>query len=639
MMKFKGRPNYTGMGEESTSKSSGGLGTNALNRRQNGNGPKRTKVDWSSTSSSVSGMPNTSVSNLPLEIDVDPLLKDIVFSEDLEQKKLVYRLYRDIYYNDAVAGSAVDLLSTLPFSDFTLGGITDDKAMGTFMETIERLNIRTILPEISVDFLVTGNFLGSLLFNQQTKTFVDVMPHQGDNAKIDSLPFYSQDPIITVAFPDHVRSILNNESGSKRIAALRRRLGDQVVNTLSEGALELDPISTIYIPRKSFSSSEGNSYFRRILPMYLIEKNLFRGTLVESSRRQRGIMHLTLGDGDQWEPSIADMEFMTDLFTNADADPLGAIIATRIGVSAEELRQGGDFWKITDIWDSTAQFKLRALGISESFLSGEANYATADTSLTVFIDSMRSYRDMLTRRLFYNKLFPLISMVNGFTVNKRGKLIRKPNLMDGGDVEDMLDMMADGSKLLVPNVHWAKQLKPEGDSQYMDMLQQLTDKGVPVPLRAMAAAGGFNLDALLADSDDDTELLKKVSTYQRKIAEIKKQYGPKMAEDDGGMGGFASSSAGQALAHYDDSIDRLLSPQRGRSDVLSTNGGRMPGLANREFGDASEIVDRTVTGKKKWVYNQKGRNDKVNNGIYKSLREISKNKSTPLSVSTVTKKK
>jgi hypothetical protein len=625
MMKFKARKTFVDQGIESRS-SSKKLGTNTVNLRNKSN---RTSNDWTSESASPAGMQNTSVSAMPIEVDIDPLLKDIVFSEDLEQKKLVYRLYRDIYYNDPVAGSAVDLMSTLPFSDFTLGGVSDKKALSAFVETIERLNIRTILPDISTDFLVTGNFIGSLLFNATSKKFIDIMPHQGDNAKVESLPLYSQDPIITVAFPESTRALLADATDSVRIRQLRERLGPDLLKSLSEPALELDPVSTIFLPRRSFSTGEGTSWFRRILPIYLIEKNLFRGTLVESSRRQRGILHLTLGDGDQWEPTIADMDFMTDLFNNADADPLGAIIATRIGVSAEELRQGGDFWKVTDIWDSTAQFKLRAMGISEAFLSGEANYATADTGLTVFIDYIRAYRDMLTRKLFYNKLFPLISLVNGFTVNKSGKLIRKNNLMDSGNTEDYLNIMQDGSKLLIPNVHWAKQLKPEGDMQYMDMLQQLTEKGVPVPLRAMAAAGGFNLDSLLADGEDDEELLKRVSEYRKRMAEINKKYGPKVEEDASGMGGFAS-----------DSIDRLVGLSNNtHSDVLATNGGRRPSLSQRDYGDKSEITDSTKTGKKKWVYNQKSANERANRNIEKALKNISKNKSTPLSRTTSTSKK
>ena len=1064
----------------------------------------RGKDDWQATAGQT-GMQNTSVGQMPIEVDVDPLLKDIVFSEDLEQKKLINRLYRDIYYNDCVCGSAVDMLSTLPFSDFTLGGISDKKAMRSFQETLERLNVRTMLPHLSTDHLVDGAFIGSLLFNRTSKRFFDIMPHRNDNCKIDSLPFYGQDPIITAAIPDDVRATLSGDG--PRVQKLRDRLGDDIVGLLQQEALELDPMTTVYVPRKTFTTGEGVSFFRRVLPIYLLEKNLFRGTLVESARRQRGILHIQLGDGDQWEPTVADMEFMTELFMNADADPLGAIIATRLGVETQEIRQGGDFWKVTDTWDGTATFKLRALGISESFLSGEANYAclvgnsliptdkgllridqlvdkkrlptdtseslkdievaldttvqsryanektsswkysgytdtlkvttakgnalsstpnhpylvfngvgttewkqaetltlqdrlcvptaglvrtdrlqieltdqeslvkakgvrkqlkqpvemtpklayllgllvsegnligdkkaaitnsdkkllsrtsklykdifgvkstlrkriskgdtyniqgkegvantdcyvlevgsktlvhwlrelgfiytrkgselpsynqeipwsvlqadeksqlsflaaymegdahvsdriafssasqtlmeqiqvmllahgvlshrrksfvdlsfsdsrrlfvklerylctkkldmrkdrgfkarqdfgfpncflkdflearkvgpagggvayrddlgqvivlrncrehmhslggknfmydkydgggydgllerleqispsmyrrimdlvalrymvvpiksiedggkqhvydismlpgvepafvanglvvhnTADTSLTVFIESIRAYRDMLTRKLFYNKIFPLVSLVNGYTVNERGKLIRKDGLLDSKNMQANLDKMADGSRLLIPNVHWAKQLKPEGDTQYLDMLQQLTERGIPVPLRAIAAAGGFNLDSLLSDGDDDLELLKRVSEYNKNVGDIKKKYGPKTeGEDGGGMGGFASGGNAD--------IRDMLNKGRGGS-VLAQQNGKRPSLKQRDFGGGEEIIGRTKTGKKKYIHNQRRAQEDANREIAAALTNVTQNKKTPLTHGSVTPQK
>jgi len=584
------------------------------------------KEDWEAVAGQT-GMQNTSVGQMPIEVDVDPLLKDIVFSEDLEQKKLINRLYRDIYYNDCVCGSAVDMLSTLPFSDFTLGGISDKKAMRSFQETLERLNVRTMLPHLSTDHLVDGAFIGSLLFNRTSKRFFDIMPHRNDNCKIDSLPFYGQDPIITAAIPDDVRATLSGDG--PRVQKLRDRLGDDIVGLLQQEALELDPMTTVYVPRKTFTTGEGVSFFRRVLPIYLLEKNLFRGTLVESARRQRGILHIQLGDGDQWEPTVADMEFMTELFMNADADPLGAIIATRLGVETQEIRQGGDFWKVTDTWDGTATFKLRALGISESFLSGEANYATADTSLTVFIESIRAYRDMLTRKLFYNKIFPLVSLVNGYTVNERGKLIRKDGLLDSKNMQANLDKMADGSRLLIPNVHWAKQLKPEGDTQYLDMLQQLTERGIPVPLRAIAAAGGFNLDSLLSDGDDDLELLKRVSEYNKNVGDIKKKYGPK-GEEGGGMGGFASGGKAD--------IRDMLNKGRGGS-VLAQQNGKRPSLKQRDFGGGEEIIGRTKTGKKKYIHNQRRAQEDANREIAAALTNVTQNKKTPLTHGSVTPQK
>lgn len=572
----------------------------------------RTGGMMESNSFSNTGMPNTSVGQLPIEIDIDPLLKDIVFSENLEQKKLVMRLYRDMYYNDPVCGSAADLYSVLPFSDFSLGGISDPKAMDAFMEACDRLNTRTLMPSISIDHLVTGQFIGSLLYNEKTKNFVDIMPHAADNAKIDELPFYGQDPIITVAFPDYIRSLMQNKE-STRAQVLRDMLGEAVVAKLSEPSLELDPMSTIYIPRRTFSTGTGVSWYRRVLPIWLIEKNLFRGTLVESSKRQRGILHLSLGEGDDWIPTIDDMNFMTDLFRNADADPLGAIITTRTGVSADEIRQGGDFWKVTDIWDSTSQFKMRAMGISESFLSGDANYASSDNSMSVFIDSMRAFRDDITRKFFYNRLFPIISMVNGFAVNRRGKLVKRDDLMSDNQAKN-LQTMNDGSKLLIPTVHWAKQLKPEGDSTYLDMLSTLTEKGVPVPLRAFAAAGGFNLDMLLGGQEEELGVAERVFQYQKRYNEIKGKYAPAPAE-------------GEEMPSLSSSV----------SSVLSATGRRRPIGMNRDFGEQSEIYQFDHSGKKRMVIDQKSANERANKKIMKAMQEITRTKKTPLSHSTFTK--
>ena len=566
-------------------------------------------------SNSNTGMPNTTVGQLPIEIDIDPLLKDIVFSENLEQKKLVMRLYRDMYYNDPVCGSAADLYSVLPFSDFSLGGVSDPKAMDVFMEACERLNARTLMPSVALDHLVTGQFIGSLLYNEKTKTFADIMPHAADNAKIDEVPLFGQDPVITVAIPDYVKSMLSNKE-STRAQMLREMLGDAIIEKLSSPSLELDPMSTIYIPRRTFSTGTGVSWFRRVLPIWLIEKNLYRGTLVESSRRQRGILHLSLGEGDDWIPTVEDMNFMTDLFRNADADPLGAIITTRTGVQADEVRQGGDFWKITDIWDNTSQFKMRAMGISESFLSGDANYANADNSMSVFIDSMRAYRDDITRKFFYNRLFPTISLVNGFSVNRKGKLIRRDDLLSDNNAKN-LQTLADGSKLLIPTVHWAKQLKPEGDSTYLDMLGTLTEKGVPIPLRAFAAAGGFNLDMLLSSQQEELAVSERVFEYQKKFKEMQKKYGMAPAEE-GGDGGMPSLSSS-------------------RSSVLAATGRSKPvGLLNRDYGERSEVHQYDHSGKKRHVIDQRAANDRANNKILKAMKEIAKVQKTPLSHKTFT---
>jgi len=551
------------------------------------------KQQFTSQSAMNTSMPSTTISSNPIIIDTDPMLMGLITEKSQglgEPNKILYKLYRDIYYNDSICGSAVDIMSNSSFGEFTLGGCDDNRVLNDYMDTCHRLGVQELLPEMSKDQLVLGKHCSSLLYNANQKKLTDLMPYAPENLTIVTLPFYNQDPIITVNFPNDVLNFL--QSKSKRIEQLKKSLGEAVFEKIKKSQLELEPLSTVYVPRKTFSNTDdGISYFRRVLPIYLIEKNLYRGTLVESARRQRGILHLTLGT-DEWIPNVSDMEFMTELFMNADSDPLGAIIATRQGIETNEIRQGGDFWKSTDFADSVQNAKLRCLGISEAFLSGDVNISVSDNSMTMLLEMLYNHRQDITQKFFYNKLFPLISLINGYTLTAKKKLTVRENLMREMDSAERIMALADGSKLFIPKVIWTKQLKQEGDQAYLDRLNSLSEKGIPIPLRLLAAAGGLSLDDLLKQSNEDLDTRKQIKKYTDEIAKLN----PQPAEEEG-MARTLSSNSRSAV------------------DVYPTK----PAKLNRDF--ESEVYDVTKTGKRKLLVNQKQAQEKVNKKLAKKLEQ------------------
>lgn len=581
----------------------------------------RRHTDFVSQSAGGAGMAagNMQIGTVPLDIDLEPMMEGMDYDADDRQ---LFNVYRDMYHFDPICGSYVDLFSTLPFSDVSFSG-AKDSVLEPYYEVNERLSLTTSMPNITTDIQVTGAFVGSMIYNKDRKKFIDLMTHRYDNIDVTPLPFISQDPMFELRIPQYVKSAFAKEG--KRIDALKKELGSGFVEKLmNDTTMELDPIGTIYIPRKTFSFGEGISVLRRVLPIWLIEKNLYRGTLIESGRRQRGILHAQLGDGDQWEPSQEEMDFMTDLLLSADSDPIGSIITTRLGVNISEFRQGGDFWKITDIWDQTAQFKMRAMGISEAFLSGEANYDSGAAGLTIFVEAMRAFRDHLTRKVYYEKVFPLISMMNGLAVQRNGKIIKKNNLMDGGLTEVMYKLN-DGSKLFIPNVHWSKQLRPDVDQAMMENLRAMTELGVPVPLRAIAAAGGYNFDQILMDQDEDLAMRRKLMAYRKRMSEIDAEFAP----PEPGAGGEDSFSSVSSM-----SGDRDL--QRRRRHIAGIGlssavlGGEKRKLLNRDFGERSEIFELSKTGKKKHVFRQSVANSRANDQIWKAAKNYEANKTMPL---------
>ncbi|ARW58646.1 portal protein [Erwinia phage vB_EamM_Y3] len=564
---------------------------------------------------------NMQVGTVPLDIDLEPMMEGMDYEADDRQ---LFNVYRDIYHFDPICGSYVDLFSTLPFSDVSFSG-AKDSVLEPYYEVNERLSLTTSMPNITTDIQVTGAFCGSMLYNKDRKKFIDLMTHRYDNIDVTPIPFLSQDPMFELRIPQYVKQAFAKDG--KRIDALKKELGQSFVDKLvNDVTMELDPIGTIYIPRKTFSFGEGISVFRRVLPIWLIEKNLYRGTLIESGRRQRGILHAQLGDGDQWEPSQEEMDFMTDLLLSADSDPIGSIITTRLGVNISEFRQGGDFWKITDIWDQTATFKMRAMGISEAFLSGEANYDSGAAGLTIFVEAMRAFRDHLTRKIYYEKVFPVISLMNGLAVQRNGKIIKKNGMMDGGLTEIMY-RLNDGSKLFIPNVHWSKQLRPDVDQAMMENLRAMTELGVPVPLRAIAAAGGYNFDQILMDQDEDLAMRRKIMAYKKRMAEIDKEF----ALPEGGAEGADSFSSVSSLSK-DAKRDLKRRQQHIAGVGLSSavlGGERRKGL-KRDYGEHSEIFEVGKTGKKKHVFRQNVANSKANDAIWKAAKNYEANKTMPL---------
>lgn len=504
-----------------------------------------------------------------------------------QQEDMLRIYYRDIYYYDPVCGAAVDLLSTFPFSEYSLTGC-DQKVLEKYEESLARLNLRALMPDISTTYLVDGTFVSSLLFNRQEKVFIDLIIHAVDNCKIDTVPFYSADPSIVVRNTEDMLRFLSSDSPQAR--AIQNMLPATLRRTLAQKAFQLDPLTTLHISRRPLPGAEPTSFLKRVLPIYLLEKTLYRGTIVEAMKRQRSMLHVQMGD-DTHEFTPEEMAETVNQFQLADLDPLGAVIGTRNNVQATELRQGGDFWKSTDTIDILTPYKLRALGISEAFLSGDSNYSNVETALSVFMENADAYRSYLTYEVLTNKILPIVAIFNGFYKNGKAQDIQS---------RTHLTYQANNPQdLIIPQVRWHKRLAAKEEENIMDTLSTLEEKGLPIPLRMWAAAGKVDLNAYYQDLHQDKEI-------REKIAELTKASGVPTpgqkpegeAEDEGSDMEFAA-------------LSRLSRPIERKN------------LLERDYGTSSEISGESKTGKRKWVHNQRRASQELNQKIAKAVVNLS----------------
>lgn len=416
--------------------------------------------------------------------------------------------YRDIYYHDSVAGAAVDISSTFPFSDMALTGL-DAEDLDIYQETLSRINIRTLMQEISLSYLVDGASTSTLVYDEKRRVFQDILMHDAMNTAVSPQPFHALDPVIKVNSAQAINQMLG--AGSPYLDSILSSYPQGIVDRYRQGTVVLDPLTTLYVARKGAMDRESVSYLKRIMPMYMLEKVLYRGTLTEAHKRQRPTSHITAGT-ENWIPTDAEMQGMLGEFQRSELDPLGAWIITREGVAVNEVRPAGEMWKWTDLVDVLVPYKLRALGISEAFLSGDASYATAETAITVFLDSMDAYRQLLTYKIFTRKIFPLVAVLHG--------MYKDPSRMEKmGSVADILANLNNYKNLRIPQVNWFKSLNGKDTESQWDMLDKMSEKGFTIPLKMWAAAASVDIGSLLQDLEEDAEIKEKLEKLTGQTAE------------------------------------------------------------------------------------------------------------------------
>ncbi len=494
--------------------------------------------------------------------------------------------YRDLYLNQPLCGTVIDLQSTFPFSDFELRGI-DEKSTAIFSDTMDQLNLQRMLPLISTAYLVDGFFCGSLIFDPKKKRFIDTLVHDALQCSVVPNAFFNMMPQINVQTSAQTINLVNSDSPYAREYV--HSLPHEFLRMVSQGQYSLNPTNTLFVARRTLTDRAYVSFLHRCLPMYLVEKTMFRGTLVEASRRQRATSHITAGD-DVWTPTGEELAALVAQFQQAEFDPLGGWVSTRNAVQITDIRPGGDFWKWTDMADQMTPYYLRALGVSESFLSGETSYAAMESAYSLFLESQNVYRNHLTTSIFYSTMFPLIAVSNG--LYKPGTSTEQ--MLRNGQISQYLMHANNRDRLLIPKIMWHKSLEAKGEESTFDMLEQVSEKGVPIPLKQWMAAAGLDKDTLVKDLEEDQELRALLNKYTGKDTSHEGE--EEVGEGDEGSSSFASLFMNQP-------VRRAPTVQSMRKGVT----GMRQSILGRNWGDPQ---DYTIgkTGKKQYQYGSRMKN-------------------------------
>lgn len=476
-----------------------------------GNVRQRTQANWGSGSGNM-GSPRGAGANIDMYNPIYDRLDEGSIVEDWIPRDAagLNQMFGLMYHRDHIAGSVVDIISDLIWDDYELHGIDDPEIKKVYLDCLTNMNILSALPGITREYLVLGRSVTSMIWDKNRGLFTDLISHDQSFLRITPIPVYGMDPKLDLLASPGLKRFLDS-TDPRDLDAKQAIPSGYVKSLLNAGAegVPLDPISTLFLPRRVFNYDYiGTSLYTRLISFWALEKALINATMSAARRRATPILHVKAGIENQWRPSDAELQEIAGLFMSADQDPVGAVVTTRNGIDATEVKSGTDLYKWSDEWQMLTEGKMRALGANDSLLSGEATYTNQDAARNFLMEKANALRDTITHRLFYRKLFPLIARLHGFVKDKG-------SIKSGVKPTQREILAIPESDLIIPTIKWKKDLVQSANVSKLDILEKMEEKGVPITLKNWASAGGVSLADQIGELEVDAELRRRISEYKQ----------------------------------------------------------------------------------------------------------------------------
>ena len=453
-----------------------------------------------------------------------PLYHDLLYNnigqfQTPRAKQTHNKLMRQIYDFDPIAGPAIDLYSDLPWSSFDIGGVSDPAILHIYEDALNNLKLEHYLPQITANYLVYGRICLHFLFDAGPGVWTNFILHDDDDIRITPVPLLNEDPLVDLMPSASLKAFIMSKD--ERAQVYKDMFPSDLIDRIERGEpLPMDNSNTLYLPRRSMASDHlGTSMFSRIIGLITLERALFNASVARAQRSAGTIRILKMGRSgvDGWLPTDEEVTSAVTSLMMAEEDPVASIVGFKTSdVTVEAIAGSGQdsLWKISDENSYIEAAKMKALGLSETMLSGDATYNNLDTSLSIFLEKVKTMRDFFTRKIIIERVFEPLAKAHGFY--QKDGLTKSRSLQPRGFVSNKIKIKdTSDSQLILPTIQWTKPLEPRMDSSLIELLDKAEEKGLPITLRKWATATGQNISEIQGQISDDLKLRKEFLDYQK----------------------------------------------------------------------------------------------------------------------------
>jgi hypothetical protein len=358
-----------------------------------------------------------------------------------------------------------------------------------------------------------------------------------DYVMVEPSPILGEEPTIDLMVPPGYQKWA--VSPDPRIVKQRSRLDKNLVRLMAAGTtIPLSSENTIFIPRRSSANDyTGTSICMRILPIIAIEWAYLNAEASGLRRRAAPWTIARMGIEEKWEPSPEEMQAVQDMLVAAEEDPVGAKLVLRNGIELDQVGGHSDIAKWLEQWPVLKEAKLQGLGMNEAFATGEASWSYLESMLSLGMERIRNFRQFIALEVIQEGILAPLAKYNEFYKRSTAEIAHR-----------IRTTKKEAANLDIPSVEWSRSLQPTADRDYLDILEMLEGKGLPVNLRKWAQAGGYDIEEALEGANSDIELRKRLAVYKKQIDAI----GGTPAEGEGG-----GESGGYGEAGFHEVTERL----------------------------------------------------------------------------------
>jgi len=328
------------------------------------------------------------------------------------------RFFREVYLDDPIVASAIDIHVDLPLSKIILGlppgkdHQNNEKILDFYQKMLDRLNILQILVEASHDYWLLGEAAIFAEYDEDEKIWSKLVVIPPESLDVKSIPFSHENKIeliVSDEIQDAIKSPHDHEK--KKIV---EDIPNDVKQCIVKGTnlpLDTDPYSGSHVYRlirkRDPNNPRGSSILNRLLKT-LVYRDKLRQAQTQRASRNMTPTRLIWGE-DLSNEQLDQLREQVDLSL---VDPDYSII-TNFEVHWEEMGNNDRLLDISTELELTDQHLMAGLGVTKELLMGEGSYTGSRIGLEVMSNRYFLFRNNVERYI-EESLFKPVAIANGF---------------------------------------------------------------------------------------------------------------------------------------------------------------------------------------------------------------------------------